>query len=252
MLSNQARQLREAIDAGRKEVLAHPLYERITDQAAVITFMEHHVWAVWDFMSLLKQLQRELTCTEVPWVPTSWPRSRRLVNEIVLAEESDKVGDGYLSHFELYLAAMAQAGASVAPLWRFVGQLRDGRPLPWALAQCGAPAAAAAFVGATFGVIVAAPLHAQAAVFALTREDLIPDMFEQVIAAPKLAVFTDYLDRHIVTDAEEHGPMAMAMLTELCGAEESRWVECEAAVAGALAARRALWDGTLAAIEASA
>src|SRR5580693_2721761 len=240
--------LRAAIDAGRKEVIGHPLYARLTTETAVATFMEHHVWAVWDFMSLLKSIQQQLTCTEVPWVPTKMPRARRLVNEIVLAEESDEVGDGYLSHFELYLAAMAQAGADTAPITRFIDLLRHGNSVPGALREVEPPAAAEAFVADTFYLIVSAPLHARAAAFAFGREDLIPEMFEQVTGAGRLSVFTDYLVRHITTDADEHSPMAMAMLGELCGENPARWADCQAAVTGALTARRALWDGTLAAV----
>lgn len=244
--------LRAAIAAGRKEVIGHPLYSRLSTEAAVITFMEHHVWAVWDFMSLLKSLQQQLTCTEVPWVPTKTPRARRLVNEIVLAEESDEVGDGYLSHFELYLTAMSQAGADTAPITRFTGLLRRGKTVPAALAQARPPAPAAAFMTDTFYLVMTGPLHARAAAFAFSREDLIPEMFAQVssIGTGRLGIFTDYLERHITTDADVHSPMALAMVSELCGSSAARWADAQAAVVRALTARRALWDGVYAAIEA--
>jgi Protein of unknown function (DUF3050) len=244
--------LRAAVAAGRKEVIGHPLYSRLTTEAAVITFMEHHVWAVWDFMSLLKSLQQQLTCTEVPWVPTKTPRARRLVNEIVLAEESDEVGDGYLSHFELYLTAMAQAGADTGPITRFTGLLGRGTSVPAALAEVRPPHPAATFLTDTFYLVVTGPLHARAAAFAFSREDLIPEMFEQVVSlgAGRLGIFTDYLERHIATDADVHSPMALAMVEELCGDSPARWADAQTAVLRALTARRALWDGVYAAIEA--
>jgi hypothetical protein len=243
-------QLRAAIDAGRQEVLAHPIYSALDTDAAVVIFMEHHVWAVWDFMSLLTSLQRQLTCTTVPWVPVGAPATRRLVNEIKLAEEADEVADSYLSHFELYLAAMYQADADYRPVERFLALLRRGRPVLGALYESGCPGAADYFVAATFDLIENRPLHAQAAVFALTREDLIPEMFALVKGSERLALFRAYLDRHIEVDAGQHGPMALAMLAELCGDSEARWKDCEVAVAGALAARRRLWDGVVHAIEA--
>jgi DUF3050 family protein len=245
-------QLRTAIDAGRKQVLAHPLYSALGSEAAVVTFMEHHVWAVWDFMSLLTSLQRQLTCTTLPWVPVGLPATRRLVNEIKVAEECDEVAGSYLSHFELYLAAMYQADADSAPIEKFLALLRRGRPVLGALYESGCPGAADYFVAATFDLIENRPLHAQAAVFALTREDLIPEMFAQVTSGGpgRLELFRGYLDRHIEVDAGEHGPMALAMLAELCGDSEARWKDCEVAVAGALAARRRLWDGVVQAIEA--
>jgi len=241
--------LRAGIEASRKEVIGHPIYAALTTRAACATFMEHHVWAVWDFMSLAKSLQLELTCCRVPWLPAGHPRTRRLINEIVLAEESDEAGDGYLSHFEMYLAAMRQAGASTVPIERFTRLVARGGSLMIALPASQAPAPAAAFTLATFRVIEDAPLHAQAAVFAFSREDIIPEMFDQLAETgdPQLALFREYLARHIDLDAE-HGPMAAAMVSELCGEDPARWRECAGAVSAALDARRRLWDGTLAAI----
>src|SRR5580704_18311388 len=102
------------------------LYAALDSRPAILTFMEHHVFAVWDFMSLLKSLQRNLTCVELPWVPTGPTGSRRLINDIVLVEESDERGDGFISHFELYLEGMAQAGADRAAIDAFIGLIRHG------------------------------------------------------------------------------------------------------------------------------
>jgi hypothetical protein len=244
--------LRAAVDADRKEVIGHPLYSRLTTEAAVVAFMEHHVWAVWDFMSLLKALQRRLTCTEVPWLPVGDPSTRRLVNEIVLAEESDQLGDRHVSHYELYLLAMTRAGADTGPITRFTGLVKWGSPVLRALAEAPAPAPAAQFVASTWGAVQSPHAHGQAAAFAFGREDLIPEMFGQVsaIGTPRLGLFADYLARHVELDAE-HGAMAAAMVEQLCGDDAGRWAEARAAAQVALWARRALWDGTLAAVEAA-
>jgi Protein of unknown function (DUF3050) len=244
--------LKAAVEPTRREVVSHPVYHQLASMAAVVTFMEHHAFAVWDFMSLLKTLQRSLTCVQVPWVPSGPATSRRLINDIVLVEESDEMGSEFISHFELYLAGMRQAGAGTGPIDAFIGQLREGRAVLPSLKEAGAPEPAAEFVATTWEIIEHGPLHCQAAAFAFGREDLIPDMFDQVAALDGeqggLSLFVDYLRRHIQVDSEEHTPMAMQMLAELCGDDPSRWAECEDTVTAALRARIRLWDGISAAI----
>ncbi len=237
----------------RARVTSHPMYARLTTPEAIVTFMEHHVFAVWDFMSLLKTLQRNLTCVEVPWVPSGPSGSRRLMNEIVLVEESDALRGGFISHFELYVEGMVESGANTSVIHAFIALLRERTPVPAALEAVAVPAPSAEFVKTTWGFIQNSPVHCQAAAFAFGREDLIPDMFQQVIAVrdrgAKVDTFVDYLARHIAVDGEEHTPMAMQMLVDLCRDDELKWQECATAVNQALEARRKLWDGVLAAIE---
>ncbi|HEX4816297.1 MAG TPA: DUF3050 domain-containing protein [Nonomuraea sp.] len=238
--------LQQAVEPIRDKILAHPLYTSLNDLGDVVTFMEHHVFAVWDFMSLLKTLQNRLTCVRVPWVPEGPRTSRRLVNEIVLVEESDTLGHGYTSHFELYVDGMRQAGADTRPVEAFIAQLRAGATVTGGLAAADVPRPAAAFVETTWRIIAEAPLHCQAAAFAFGREDLIPDMFDRVLRidrhADALATFRDYLERHIEVDGEQHTPMAMQMLVDLCGDEPATWDECADTLTTALEARHALWD----------
>ncbi|HEX5121000.1 MAG TPA: DUF3050 domain-containing protein [Pseudonocardiaceae bacterium] len=245
--------LRERIESVRLEVTKHPIYHSLTTLAEVNTFTENHVFAVWDFMSLLKTLQRDLTCVDVPWVPRGSTESRRLINDIVLVEESDEHGEGFISHFELYLNGMAQSGADTRPINDFLDLIRAGAPVPDALAGAAVPAPAAAFVATTWRIVQSSPLHCLAAAFAFGREDLIPEMFDQVVRIDdqggKLGTFRDYLARHIEVDGEEHTPMAMAMLADLCGDDQEKWDQCTDAVVTALTARVGLWDGILAALD---
>jgi hypothetical protein len=244
--------LEEQTSEVRGRVIAHPVYAAVDSHPAIRTFMEHHVFAVWDFMSLLKSLQRNLTCTEVPWVPTGPAASRRLINDIVLVEESDELGRGFTSHFELYLDGMTQAGADTSVITGFIGRIRNRQPVFEAVEAVGVPGPSAEFMRCTWGFIDSAPVHVQAAAFAFGREDLIPEMFKQVVDVNdrlgSLSTFVDYLARHIQVDDEEHTPMAMQMLADLCGDDDARWAECAEAVNLALGARLRLWDGILAAI----
>lgn len=247
--------LKDAVEPARRKVITHPLYHELGTLSAVTTFMEHHVFAVWDFMSLLKTLQRQLTCVQIPWVPSGPTASRRLINDIVLVEESDELGNGFISHFELYLDAMRQAKADAVPIDTFIELIRAGNPVLPSLKEADVPESAAEFVTGTWKFIERSPVHCQAAAFAFGREDLIPDMFDQVAALNaelgQLSAFVDYLRRHIQVDSEEHTPMAMQMLADLCGEDQSKWADCEETVNAALLARMKLWDGILGNIQRS-
>jgi hypothetical protein len=228
----------------------HPLYRSIDTVEDLRTFMESHVFAVWDFMSLLKSLQASLTCVTIPWVPSSYPASGRLINEIVLGEESDVYQGRAISHFELYLEAMRQAGANTRPINDFLRRLKDGLSLSEALGRSGAPSEAQSFVRSTFSFIGAGKPHVTAAAFTFGREDLIPAMFRQLVrdfrqSVPGLSVFEYYLERHIEVDGDSHGPMARRMLEDLCGGDPRKTLEAEEAATTALEARAQLWDAIL-------
>jgi hypothetical protein len=252
-------QLVGSIGPLRDRLLRHPIYPSIATAEGLRVFMEHHVFAVWDFMTLLKSLQRSLSRVELPWVPTPDREARRLINEIVLAEESDEDGrGGFASHFELYLDAMRQAGADVGPIGRFVGAIREGESIESALESSGAPRASRAFVGTTWGFVDSGSIAAVASAFTLGREELIPDLFRGVVASldarepGRFRLFRHYLDRHVELDGDEHGPMASRMLASVCGDDLARWRDARFAASTALEARLALWDGVLQAIELSA
>jgi len=238
----------EEIAPHREALRTHEVYGLIESVADVQTFMEHHVYAVWDFMSLLKALQRVVTCVDTPWVPRGDPQTRRLINEIVIGEESDELPDGrVMSHFEMYLQAMEVAGADITPITRFVDEIRAGHLVHVALQKSGAPAGSGAFVLGTMDVVNVGKPHAIAAAFAIGREDIIPTMFMEIVGNlatmdRRLDLFEFYLDRHIQLDGEEHSGLAMNMLANLCEGKEERWQECAAVAVAALQSRKALWD----------
>jgi Protein of unknown function (DUF3050) len=238
----------------RKQLAAHPLYLRIRTLGHVRIFMESHVFAVWDFMSLLKVLQRGLTCVDIPWVPTPFPVSRRFVNEIVLGEESDEYQGRPISHFEIYLEAMEQVKADTRAIRHVVSCAPQGVD---GLSFEGVPAAAKQFVATTFRVILGGSPAAQAAAFAFGREDAIPDMFRSLVRqlsqemSGELDQFVWYLERHIEVDGDDHGPLSLKMVADLCGDDLTLWEEASQAAEEALRARLRLWDGVLTLIEES-
>ena len=183
-------------------------------------------------------------------VPRGDPSPRRLINEIVLDEESDENREGgYTSHFELYRAAMVQSGASTSGIDDLLGRLGGGETFDDALQQARIPEAARTFVRATWDILQSKPTHAIAAAFTFGREDLIPDMFRALVVdlderfPNQLGVLRYYLERHIQLDEEHHTPLARRMVAALCETDSKKWQEAQEGARDALQARIALWDG---------
>lgn len=250
--------IRDAIAPLRRTLLEHPIYAALETPAALRTFMQFHVFAVWDFMSLLKTLQQRICCTAVPWLPPENAAAARLLNEIVLGEETDDDGrGGFASHFELYRRAMRGFGANVEPIDRFVQQLRDGRSLEQAFAQGEIAEPIRNFVRRTFAVIGSGDLCRISSAFTFGREDLLPGVFQKIVdrldakTGGGLADFQFYLQRHIDLDGGEHGPAAMQLVSGLCGDEPAKWAAARGAAVEALEARVELWNGMHAAVTRS-
>lgn len=256
-MNQEIKNIQASLEQVRKEVVHHPSYEAIQSIEDIRTFMEHHIYAVWDFMSLLKALQNQLTCTQVPWFPVGSAEVRYLINEIVCGEESDlaseedvKKGDGIRkSHFELYLDAMEQTGASRTGIDALFAQIQQGKSIEEAIETVSIPPAAKRFLRFTFEVIVTKKPHVIAAVFTFGREDLIPNMFHSIVSdlntkfPTQLATFKFYLDRHIEVDGDHHGHLALQMVSELCGNDPEKWREAETYSIQSLEMRKQLWDG---------
>jgi hypothetical protein len=240
----------------------HRVYGLVADRAALVRFMEGHVFAVWDFMSLLKRLQRDLTVVEVPWRPGRDPTMARLINEIVLAEESDVVDGRAISHFSLYCEAMREVGAATAGIDALVTRVaRAAAAVSGATLEAAIDAAvediphaaARAFVASTMHTVRQGSTLEVAASFLLGREDIIPTMFDRLRAdlptSPPPRAFLAYLDRHIRVDADEHGPAATRLLLRLIDGDVTRAGVVAEAATSACRARLALWDGLAADIE---
>lgn len=233
----------------KQQLHNHPLFTQVNTLQKLQYFMENHVFAVWDFMTLTKRLQHDLTGMRLPWLPPTDPQAARLINEIVLGEESDVYpGRGHGSHFELYLEAMREVGANTATIERFVSLQRDGCDAETALQIVYIHPAVARFVRDTLQVALNAPTHCVAAAFLHGRESVIPMMFNRLLESCAIAhrqapTFCYYLKRHMEIDAEEHGPAATQLLQRLTLADPTREQQANSAALGAVASRLALWDG---------
>lgn len=246
-------ELNNRITPYRNTLINHPLYSEIKTPEHLKLFMEYHVFAVWDFMSLLKALQNGLTCTTLPWKPVGNPETRYLINEIVLAEETDINTHGEReSHFEMYLNAMKKSNAETSNILSFLKASETEKDILKLIDTHPIPAAVKTFLRFTFETISEGKMHKIAAAFTFGREDLIPQMFSSIIEKiqqnfPKqdLTDFKYYFDRHIELDEDEHGPMALQMVSQLCGNDGKKWREVEQVTVASLEAREALWEGIL-------
>lgn len=246
------KKINERIAPVREQIIHHELFSNISEIEDLKILMESHVFAVWDFMSLLKSLQNNLTCTSIPWYPKGSAETRYLINEIVVGEESDIDLNGKrISHFELYLNAMSESGANVSPIHKLIDSLKSGASLSEALEDSDADNSVKEFVKFTFDIVNSGKDYLQAAVFTFGREDLIPGMFMKIVSeldkkAPgNISIFKYYLERHIEIDGEHHSHLAMQMTSSLCGENPAYWTEAENTIVEALEKRKALWDGVL-------
>ena len=241
--------LEQELQPLREQLKNHPLYAQLETIEDIKTFMESHVYAVWDFMSLLKALQQHLTCVGLPWHPAVDTAVARFINEIVLEEESDFNEKGEAkSHFEMYLDAMKEVEADTQKVEATISSFTDLETISAQIEKADLNEAERDFLQFTFKVINTQQPHIIAAAFTFGREDLIPDMFLGIIeqsgeqGASQYKKLEYYLKRHIELDGDEHGPLALRMIKALCGSDDQKWNDVLEYSKQALHYRIALWN----------
>ena len=232
----------------RKSLIEHPLYNSMNSLSDIKKFMEIHVFAVWDFMSLVKNLQMNLTCINTPWIPSQNSLTARLINEIVWGEETDvDKNEVAKSHFEMYLDSMNEIGANTNKIEHLIRLVKQGKDIFEIIDSLDVSMEIKDFLNFTFSVIKDNKVHVTSAVFTFGREDLIPNMFIEIVRKIKLEnksveSLIYYLERHIEMDGDHHGPMAMNMITSLCENNDNKILEALDSSKLALKKRIKLWD----------
>lgn len=245
---NNVKHVEDSIADLRYKLQNHVLYQNLENIEDVKVFMENHVFAVWDFMSLLKALQIKLTSIGTPWLPSENAKLSRFINEIVIAEESDINEEGVpKSHFQMYLDAMNQVGANTEQIDNFIQSVKNGNSPLDGLSNSSINFEVSAFVKHTFSVIDTQQAHKIASAFTFGREDVIPDMFIKILDQSdknneKYNKLRYYLQRHIELDGDDHGPLSLMMIEELCGNDDQKWFEVQKVARESLQHRIALWD----------
>ena len=238
-----------------KEKLAnHRIFERINSIQELKVFMEHHIFAVWDFMSLLKKLQKDLVPSGSPWVPNPNGNLVRFINEIVMEEESDQAYSNgaeisYTSHYQIYLDAMTEVGASTETISRFVEMVKS-EGINSAMQKINLPDPSRLFMSHTFKLINEGKSHEIAASFAIGRESIVPLMFKRILDQSKLEddqvpVFRYYLVRHAELDGDHHGPMAHKLLENMSAGDPKIQQEIIDQATKSIEQRIFFWDGVL-------
>ena len=240
--------IEQELSSLRNNLNSHEIYQSLKSIKDVQIFMENHVFAVWDFMSLLKALQKELTNVSVPWTPNRNPVIVRFINEIVYGEESDidEIGQPK-SHFEMYLDAMTQIKANREQIDLFISIIKLNGNISNSLKKVRISEGVRKFTQSTFDVISTGKSHCIAAAFTYGREDIIPDMFIKILNEldPENVHYNKlkyYLDRHVEVDGELHGPIAKSMIMELCGENQKKWDEAIGVAKNCIMKRIQLWD----------
>ena len=242
--------IQDKINGQREKLLKHKLYSNIETIKDLRVFTENHVYAVWDFMSLLKALQIKLTCTKTPWVPNSNSQTAYLINEIVLAEETDINQAGKRkSHYELYLDAMIDIGAEIEFPTKTINKIASSGNIFMSIDKLEIHENIKEFLKFTFSVIKEGKPHKIAAIFTFGRENLIPNMFNEIlrefeknVTEGDISKLIYYFERHIELDEDEHGPMALEMVSMLAENDHEKWKEIEEISIEALEKRILLWD----------
>ena len=242
--------IRDSIKEPREKLLNHKLYTEIKSIEDLQIFTSNHIFAVWDFMSLLKALQNNLTCTKVPWTPNKNSETAYLINEIVLAEETDISQDGKRkSHYELYLDAMIDIGVKVENIEKNIMLLSSSDSIENSIEKLDIHPKIKEFLKFTFSIIDEGKPHKIAAIFTFGRENLIPNMFNEILhefqnnfTEKDISKLIYYFERHIELDEDEHGPMALQMVNELAENDPLKWEEIREISIVALEKRIGLWD----------
>ncbi len=224
----------------------HKLYERVSDENALRTFVEHHVICVWSYSFLLRNIYQELVSVIHPLNSQGQKEAIRLISEIILDEEVEEQHDGSLmSHMEVYMEAMQDLGADLGPIVTFFDMQDAGADWQDALEAAEFSPAITEYARC-IGSFFKRPLHERAAILFYEGEPYIPDQFLSKLgllsSKHRTHRLLDYFERHI-EGLKRPGFSAAGRLVEIfCGDSDAFNEAAEKAAECAMKARIEFWN----------
>ena len=143
---------------------------------------------------------------------------------------------------------MEEIEAETATINHFVSGIKDLDSIGNYIKKSDLNSAIKSFLNFSFLTIEGWKSHEIAAAFTFGREEIIPDMFIEIIQQTEktnkisLDKINYYLQRHIDLDGDEHGPLAHEMIVGLCKNDSKKWEEVIDISKKALKERIQLWD----------
>jgi hypothetical protein len=232
-------------DMIRDDLMNHPIYYSINTTDKLAIFMSRHVYAVWDFMVLLKSLQIKYTNVNMYWTPPENMIAARMINEIVLGEETDDIDGVALSHLELYIRAMNDSNIPTKDIMGFIKKVSLIRgDVSLMVKFHNIPPYIKEFILNSLSMANSKSVITASA-FLYGREDPIPEMFSKIVSMGIVDTnvhFKKYLERHIELDHDHHAPMARKFIDSITMNDNDRNL-IQLGRIQAINARIKLWDG---------
>lgn len=232
---------------------SHDLFKKSEyfTHAELKVFMSYHVYAVWDFMSIVKCLQNHTCPSTFPWKPNKYTKNgiAHLINEIIYSEESDVDEAGnYFSHFDLYIMAMDDVGADTSAIKNFIANITTPLKRLENNSDINIPIESKDFVNNTFECLSLNNFANTAAIFTYGRETTIPDMFSKILNKinknqPEFAKLRLYIKRHIDIDSSRHGPLSLKLFEYAYNNNQDKYDEAIKFAIKSIDKRINLWDG---------
>ncbi|MGE0171483.1 MAG: DUF3050 domain-containing protein [Oligoflexales bacterium] len=225
----------------------HQLYHAIADVRGLKYFMERHVICMWSYNSLIKSLYQDIARVALPLNSSVYKNALRLISQIMLGEEVEDLGDGYLaSHLELYLDAMQDLECDTSSVFAFFDLIEKGMPLAKAAKLANFSSEVNCYLGQTIHNL-SQPAHVKAALLYFEAEPFVPENFYEDLAEMTrkngFPFCSEYFERLGDGCRDNNLSLMHALAESLCLSDKDLKEEAEKACEALLGEKVRLWNG---------